>query len=129
MTHFERLFRVRPELLAYDLHPDYLATRYAVARARREDLPAVGVQHHHAHIAACLAEHGHPGDRLVIGISFDGTGYGPDGAVWGGEFLLANYAGYQRAAHLAYTVITSYSIHYTKLYEWTDRGKERGRNP
>jgi len=103
VTHFERLFRVRPELLAYDLHPDYLATRYAVARARREDLPAVGVQHHHAHIAACLAEHGHPGDRLVIGISFDGTGYGPDGAVWGGEFLLANYAGYQRAAHLAYT--------------------------
>ncbi len=103
VAHFERLFRVKPERLAYDLHPDYLATRYALARAGREDLPAVGVQHHHAHVAACLAEHGHPGDRPVIGLSFDGTGYGPDGAVWGGEFLVAGYTTYQRAAHLAYT--------------------------
>jgi hydrogenase maturation protein HypF len=102
VAHFERLFRVRPELLAYDLHPDYLATRYALARAEREDIPATGVQHHHAHVAACLAEHGHPGDRPVIGVSFDGSGYGPDGAIWGGEFLLADYAGYQRVAHLAY---------------------------
>jgi hydrogenase maturation protein HypF len=102
VAHFERLFRVRPELLAYDLHPDYLATRYALARAERENLPATGVQHHHAHVAACLAEHGNPGDRPVIGVSFDGSGYGPDGAIWGGEFLVADYAGYQRAAHLAY---------------------------
>ena len=103
VAHFERLFRVVPELLAHDLHPDYLATRYALARAKREDLPTMGVQHHHAHIAACLAEHAHPGDQPVIGLSFDGTGYGPDGAIWGGEFLLADYTDYQRVAHLAYT--------------------------
>ncbi len=104
--HFERLFRARPEALAYDLHPDYLSTRYALERAGREGLPAAGVQHHHAHIAACLAEHGiefEPGKReAVIGISFDGTGYGDDGAIWGGEFLIASYSGYRRAAHLRY---------------------------
>jgi hydrogenase maturation protein HypF len=102
VAHFERLFRSRPEILAYDLHPDYLASRYAQDRAEREGLAAVGVQHHHAHIAACLAEQQHAGDRPVIGVAFDGTGYGDDGAVWGGEFLVADYAGYQRVAHLAY---------------------------
>ncbi|HEX7973707.1 MAG TPA: carbamoyltransferase HypF, partial [Anaerolineales bacterium] len=71
--HFERLFRIRPEALAYDLHPDYLATRYALERARSESLPTVGVQHHHAHIAACMAEHGLDGGRPVIGVAFDGT--------------------------------------------------------
>jgi hydrogenase maturation protein HypF len=102
VVHFERLFRVNPEAIAYDLHPDYLATRYALARAQKESLPAFGVQHHHAHICACMAEHGLSGDHPVIGVSFDGTGYGEDGAIWGGEFLLANYAGYQRLAHLKY---------------------------
>jgi hydrogenase maturation protein HypF len=102
VQHFERLFRIKPKGLAYDLHPDYLATRYALERAEREGLPAIGVQHHHAHIAACLAERGFPGDHPVIGAAFDGTGYGEDGAIWGGEFLLADYAGYQRAYHLAY---------------------------
>ncbi len=101
-AHFERLFRVKPEMLAYDLHPNYLATRYALVRAEQEGLPAIGVQHHHAHIAACMAEHGLTGERPVIGVSFDGTGYGDDGAIWGGEFLLADYAGYRRIAHLAY---------------------------
>jgi len=104
--HFERLFHTHPQALAYDLHPDYLSTRYALDRAAREGLPTAGVQHHHAHVAACLAEHGivfEPGKRqAVIGISFDGTGYGDDGAIWGGEFLLANYSGYRRAAHLRY---------------------------
>ncbi len=100
VAHFERLFRVQPQALAYDLHPDYLATRYALERAEREGLPAVGVQHHHAHIAACLAEHQRSGP--VIGVAFDGTGYGEDGAIWGGEFLIADLRGYQRAAHLAY---------------------------
>ncbi len=100
VTHFERLFRVRPKALAYDLHPDYLATRYALERAEREGLPAIGVQHHHAHIAACLAEHQQSGP--VIGVAFDGTGYGEDGAIWGGEFLIADLHGYRRAAHLAY---------------------------
>ena len=102
IRHYERLFRIQPERIAYDLHPDYLATRYALERACREDLPAIGVQHHHAHIAAGMADNGLDGARPVIGIALDGTGYGPDGAIWGGEFMLADYAGYQRLAHLAY---------------------------
>jgi hydrogenase maturation protein HypF len=103
INHFERLFRIRPEKLAYDLHPNYLATRYALERSRREGIPAIGVQHHHAHIAACLAENGWRGEKGVIGVAFDGSGYGEDGAIWGGEFLLADYRGYRRFAHLAYT--------------------------
>ena len=103
ITHFERLFRIQPEIVAHDLHPNYMATRYALKRAEHEGLPLVGVQHHHAHIAACMAEHGLDGNQPVIGVSFDGTGYGDDGAIWGGEFLLADYLGYQRYAHLAYT--------------------------
>ncbi len=102
VAHFEKLFRLEPQALAYDWHPNYLATRYARARAEREGIYAVGVQHHHAHIAACMAENGLDGARRVIGVAFDGTGYGDDGAIWGGEFLIADYAGYTRAAHLAY---------------------------
>ena len=102
VEHFERLFRVKPEAIAYDLHPNYLATRYALERAERENIPTIGVQHHHAHIAACMAEHGLYGSRPVIGVSFDGTGYGEDGAIWGGEFLIADYKSYQRAFHLEY---------------------------
>ena len=102
VAHFEKLFRAKPELLAYDLHPNYLATRYALARAERDNIRAFGVQHHHAHIAACMAENGLDGAPRVIGVAFDGTGYGTDGAIWGGEFLIANYARFERAAHLAY---------------------------
>jgi hydrogenase maturation protein HypF len=102
IRHFERLFHIQPQLIAYDLHPNYLATRYALARAEAEGLPAVGVQHHHAHIAACMAEHAIPEGRQVIGVAFDGTGYGEDGAIWGAEFLLSTYQDYQRLAHLAY---------------------------
>lgn len=102
IEHFEKLFRVKPSVIAYDLHPNYLATRYALERGSRENLPTIGVQHHHAHIAACLAEHGLDGSQPVIGLAFDGTGYGDDGAIWGGEFLVADYKGYQRAAHLQY---------------------------
>jgi hydrogenase maturation protein HypF len=100
IEHFERLFRVQPEALACDLHPDYLATQYLRQRAERHALPCIGVQHHHAHIAACMAEHGLPGGRPVIGVAFDGSGYGDDGTVWGGEFLLADYAGYRRVGYL-----------------------------
>jgi hydrogenase maturation protein HypF len=102
VEHFERLFRVKPEVIAYDLHPNYLATRYALQRAEQENLPTVGVQHHHAHIAACVAEHGLDGSRPVIGLAFDGTGYGEDGAIWGGEVLVADYKSYERAYHLEY---------------------------
>jgi len=100
VEHFERLFRVKPEAIAYDMHPNYLATRYGLERAEREGLPTVAVQHHHAHVAACMAEHGL--NEPVIGVSFDGTGYGEDGAIWGGEFLVGDYKFYQRAAHLEY---------------------------
>ena len=102
IAHFERLFRIQPEIIAYDLHPNYLATRYALERAARDGLQAIGVQHHHAHIAACLAENNWNGDQPVIGVAFDGTGYGSDGAIWGGEFLIADYRGFERAAHLDY---------------------------
>lgn len=102
VEHFERLFRVKPEALAYDLHPNYMTTHYALARAGCENLPVVGVQHHHAHIASCMADHGLDGSRPLIGIAFDGTGYGVDGAIWGGEFLVADYQDFQRPYHLAY---------------------------
>jgi hydrogenase maturation protein HypF len=100
VEHFERLFRVKPVAIAHDMHPNYLATRYAQERAEREGLPLIAVQHHHAHVAACMAEHGL--NEPVIGISFDGTGYGDDGAIWGGEVLVADYKSYRRAAHLDY---------------------------
>jgi len=103
IEHFESLFRITPEAIACDLHPNYLATRYAIERSQSTNLPIYHIQHHHAHIAACMAEHGLLGDKPVIGVSFDGTGYGDDGAIWGGEFLLADYKGYHRFAHLAYT--------------------------
>ncbi len=102
IRHYERLFRISPQAIGYDLHPDYLATRYALQRAERESLPSIGVQHHHAHIAACLAENAHPGDRKVIGLSLDGTGFGDDGAIWGGEILFTDYLSYDRLYHLEY---------------------------
>jgi hydrogenase maturation protein HypF len=102
VEHFEKLFRVKPEAIAYDMHPDYLATRYALERSAHESLLSIGVQHHHAHIAACMAEHGLDGTHPVIGVAFDGTGYGEDGAIWGGEILIANYKSFQRRYHLEY---------------------------
>ncbi len=93
---YEQLFGIEPRLIAHDLHPDYASTRYALTRS----LPRVAVQHHHAHVASCMAEHGL--DEPVIGVSWDGTGYGTDGAVWGGEFLVSDYRGFRRAAHLRY---------------------------
>ncbi|GAP14938.1 hydrogenase maturation protein, carbamoyltransferase HypF [Longilinea arvoryzae] len=102
IEHYQRLFRVKPELLACDLHPNYLATRYAQERAQREGLPLVQIQHHHAHLAACLADNRWTSDEPVIGLSLDGTGYGTDGAIWGGEVLLGGYTGYQRLFHLKY---------------------------
>ncbi|MGB5186381.1 MAG: carbamoyltransferase HypF [Acidimicrobiia bacterium] len=95
VSHFTDLFRIEPETIATDLHPRYLSTSWAESNGR----PVVKVQHHHAHIASVMAEHGVT-DR-VIGFAFDGTGYGTDGTVWGGEVLVADYDGFERAAHLA----------------------------
>jgi len=95
IEHFERLFAVTPEVLAHDLHPEYLSTKYALERS---DVELVGVQHHHAHLAACLAEHGESGE--AVGAIFDGTGYGLDGTVWGGELLLGDVAGCRRVGAL-----------------------------
>ncbi|MDH3944689.1 MAG: carbamoyltransferase HypF, partial [Anaerolineae bacterium] len=102
VAHFEHLFRMKPEFITHDLHPDYMATRHALQRAEVDGIAAVGVQHHHAHIAACMLDNGLSGDKPMIGVAFDGTGYGQDGNIWGGEFLLADYGGYERAYHLAY---------------------------
>ncbi len=102
IQHYQRLFKVRPELIACDLHPNYLATRYAQERAQRENLPILAIQHHHAHLAACLADNGWKSGEPVIGLCLDGTGYGSDGAVWGGEVLYGGYQGYQRLFHLKY---------------------------
>ena len=95
--HLQRILEIRPEIVAYDLHPDYFATRWA---RNLKGVHAVGVQHHHAHIASCMAENRLEG--RVIGFALDGTGYGTDGRIWGGEVLLADYLSFERAAHLAY---------------------------
>ena len=98
IEHFKRLFDVTPEVVAHDLHPEYLSTKYA-ADLDQAGVELVGVQHHHAHIASCLADNRAAGP--VIGVAFDGTGYGTDGTIWGGEFLIADTAGFERAGHLA----------------------------
>ncbi|GAA5182720.1 carbamoyltransferase HypF [Rugosimonospora acidiphila] len=95
IEHFTRLFDVRPAVVAHDLHPEYLSTRYALEYEAPHRVP---VQHHHAHLASCLADNGHPGP--VIGVAFDGTGYGTDATIWGGELLVADLAGFTRAGHL-----------------------------
>jgi hydrogenase maturation protein HypF len=101
IEHFCRLFEVEPEVVAHDLHPEYLSTKHAHDLAALEGggVELTGVQHHHAHIASCLADNGEEGP--VIGVAFDGLGFGPDGTIWGGEILVADLAGYERVAHLA----------------------------
>jgi hydrogenase maturation protein HypF len=96
IRHFEALSRKHPQILAHDLHPHYLSTRFA---QEQEGVQLVGVQHHHAHVAACLAENGRT--DTCIGLALDGTGFGPDGTVWGGEILVADLKGFSRAGHFA----------------------------
>jgi hydrogenase maturation protein HypF len=97
LERMKELFRIAPRAVAYDLHPMYLSTKLALDMT---GVDKIGVQHHHAHIASCMAENGITGK--VIGVAFDGTGFGTDGKIWGGEFLLADFAGFERRAHFRY---------------------------
>jgi hydrogenase maturation protein HypF len=95
IEHFKNLFSIEPKAVAYDLHPEYLSTKYALSLT---GIPKVGVQHHHAHVVSAMAENGLDGD--VIGVALDGTGFGIDGTIWGGEFLRANLSDFERVGHL-----------------------------
>jgi hydrogenase maturation protein HypF len=112
--HLRELTAVEPEVLVADAHPLYRSTGWADRNAGNR--PVHRVQHHHAHIAAVMAEHGLDGSESVLGFAFDGTGYGPDGAVWGGELLLADYKGYQRLAHLKYVPLAGGDISVLRPY-------------
>lgn len=103
IRHFEHVFHVKPASIACDLHPNYLSTHYAENRSQIDALPLIKIQHHHAHLAACLADNEWNSPEEVIGLCFDGTGYGLDGAIWGGEILVGGYAKCQRLYHLEYT--------------------------
>jgi hydrogenase maturation protein HypF len=95
IEHYKNLFSIEPTVVAYDLHPEYLSTKYALSL---EGILKVGVQHHHAHVVSAMAENGLDGE--VIGVALDGTGFGNDGTLWGGEFLRADLGDFQRVAHL-----------------------------
>jgi len=97
INHLKRILDISPEIIAYDMHPDYLSTQFAEKQQNMQKIP---VQHHHAHIVSCMAEH--KLDGPVIGLSFDGTGFGMDGAIWGGELLIVEEHGFERAGHLRY---------------------------
>ena len=122
MEHFEttlelyrKLFRIVPEVVAYDMHPEYLSTKYARSLgADHKELKLVPVQHHHAHIVSCMVENGV--ENKVIGVSFDGTGYGSDGHIWGGEFLIADYKGFARAGHLEYVPLPGGTVAIERPY-------------
>jgi hydrogenase maturation protein HypF len=108
LRHLMNTFEIDPRIIVHDLHPGYLSTSWAKQWAGDRNLRLIGVQHHHAHIAACMAEHALPGS--VIGLSLDGTGYGTDGRIWGGEVLIcrlsgANPASFERFAHLDYVAM------------------------
>lgn len=99
IQHFKQIFKFSPTMIAYDYHPDYLTTRYVLELK----IPSIPVQHHHAHMVSCMVEHGLK--DAVIGVIYDGTGYGLDGAVWGGEFLVGTRSHFQRIGHLQYTTL------------------------
>lgn len=130
--NFEKLFRIKPEAIFHDLHPDYLSSNYATERAQKESLTVIPIQHHHAHIAACMADNLLPGDEPVIGLAFDGTGFGVDRAIWGGEVFVADYHSFVRKYHLAYfplpggdnsiknPIRTALSLLWSLGYEWDE---------
>ena len=98
ISHHERLFDITPEMIVHDLHPEYLSTKYAISRADVDDITTTAVQHHHAHHAACMAEHGL--QDSTMGVIFDGTGLGSDGTLWGGEIIVGDLCSFERVAHL-----------------------------
>jgi len=119
---FKKMFRANPEIIACDLHPDYLSTQYAEEIKVKEGLKVVKVQHHHAHIVSCMAENNVK--EKVIGVAYDGTGYGDDGNIWGGEFLLCDLKKYSRVGHLKYfplpggdkAIVEPWRMAYSYLY-------------
>jgi len=122
MEHFEatlelykKLFRIQPEIVAYDMHPEYLSTKYAKSLGdKQKELKLIPVQHHHAHIVSCMVENGV--EEKVIGVSFDGTGYGSDRHIWGGEFLIADYKGFERVGHLEYVPLPGGTVAIERPY-------------
>jgi hydrogenase maturation protein HypF len=100
MALYKKLFRIEPEIIAYDLHPEYLSTKYALELGNQSGLKLIPVQHHHAHVVSCMVDN--KIESPVIGVALDGTGYGSDGHIWGGEFLVADYKGFKRLGHLEY---------------------------
>ena len=121
MEHFEdsialyqRLFRIEPKVIAHDLHPEYLTTKYAQELTTKSDIRLVPVQHHHAHIVSGMVDNGL--EAPVIGVAFDGTGYGSDGNIWGGEFLVADYQRFTRMGHLEYLPLPGGAIAIKKPY-------------
>lgn len=121
MEHFEttlelykKLFRINPEVVAYDLHPEYLSTKYAKSLSEQQKLSSIAVQHHHAHIVSCMVENGI--EEKVIGVAFDGTGYGSDGLIWGGEFLIADYKGFDRVGHFEYVPLPGGTVAIERPY-------------
>jgi hydrogenase maturation protein HypF len=103
IERFKGIFHIKPEVLAFDMHPDYFSTQYAIDYAHSNGCSLIPVQHHHAHLAGCMLENNLK--KRVIGVIFDGTGYGADGRIWGGEWLIGDYKGFTRAAYLKYTAM------------------------
>jgi len=112
---YKKLFRIEPEIIAYDLHPEYLPTKYALELGSQfSHLKLVPVQHHHAHIVSCMVDNNV--ENPVIGVALDGTGYGSDGHIWGGEFLVADYKAFQRMGHLEYLPLPGGSVAIKRPY-------------
>jgi hydrogenase maturation protein HypF len=123
IRHFEKLFGINPEKIVCDLHPDYLSTEYGIKRGKSDNIDVVYVQHHHAHLASCMGDNNITNE--VIGVIWDGTGYGTDGTIWGGEFLVGNFNGFRRAGTIRPIMLAGgdkaakeiYRVAYALLYD------------